>query len=320
MDQLERGCIRMPMARVNHERWELVRAAPLFCSAAIQNLPVLPSPGLLVSNTARGVILNASDGMPAFMETIMSNQRFAPGRYLPVGVLALLLLVGYGLLQYPAIMREASTLTLGFTLALLALYGIAGLALCLCASNEAKLALRSGTWIGLVLAAVMIAHMVVENFVPISQPWTTAISLGLFPVLFLGFGIAGGHGAWSTGRWQLGLLTGIWSAMLSVTLVCIFGFVVNFACMRHMEEMLRNSAEFQRSGMHDLAAFTIFNCVDATGSHLFIAPLLATVFGSFGGMIGCVLSRRRSPIKSVTPADSTPPNHVAKLIVGPAVS
>jgi len=46
--------------------------------------------------------------------------------------------------------------------------------------------------------------------------------------------------------------------------------------------------------MHDLQAFTVFNCLDAAASHLITAPVLATVFGTIGGLIGTGWARRRS--------------------------
>lgn len=59
--------------------------------------------------------------------------------------------------------------------------------------------------------------------------------------------------------------------------------------------------------MHNLKAFTVLNSLESAGSHLLIAPLLATVFGGIGGVIGKELPRRRSAEKSIPPPDSSTP-------------
>jgi hypothetical protein len=50
-------------------------------------------------------------------------------------------------------------------------------------------------------------------------------------------------------------------------------------------------AEFKRSGWNDVRAFSIANTMDAASSHLFIGPIIASVFGG----LGCALSSLLHP-------------------------
>lgn len=248
----------------------------------------------------------------------MNTCRYAPGRNLALDVLLILGLIGYGVLRYPAVLREGSAFTMRFTLVLLAAYGVAGVVVWRRTGEAAQVALHEGTRIGLLLSAVMMLHMTAEYFVAMGPFWNTVLSLGLFPVLFLGFGIAGGKAALATGRGWLGLLSSVWCAMLCIVVVCLYGFLVNYAFMPHMETLLRHSEEFKRSGMHDLTAFTVLNSVELAGSHLLIAPLLATIFGGVGGLVGKSLARSTSIAKTVPPSNSSTSAPLTKLVAVPS--
>ncbi len=222
----------------------------------------------------------------------MLNRFFTAGYAIVFGVLCLAVLIGYGVLRYPAVLGEGGAFGVVFPLALLAAYALAGWRIGRTTHEDTRTALRQGVGVGALLAAVMAVHLTVETFVTLPPSWNAAGSLGLFPILFLGFGCAGFRGATRTQRWRLGVLASVWSAMLCIVPLCIYGFFLNYLFMPHMTLLLRNSPEFLRSGMHDLTAFTVANSLESCGSHMVIAPFLAVLFGSIGGAAGKGLALR----------------------------
>lgn len=227
----------------------------------------------------------------------MRNRRATWGREAVYGVLFILALIGYGVLRYPAVWREGGAAGVVVPVVLLALYGLAGLRVRRLSEGPACTALQQGAKMGLWLGVVMVAHLTAEYFANMAAPWNAVVSIGLFPVLFAGFGYAGFCGARRTGQWRLGVLASVWSAMLAIVLTCACGFVVNYLFMSRLETILHDSPEFARSGMHDLKAFTVWNSLDACASHLVIAPVFAALFGSVGSLMGKGWAGRRAKVE-----------------------
>src|SRR5262249_30035095 len=86
-----------------------------------------------------------------------------------------------------------------------------------------------------------------------------------------------------TTRLSLGILASLWSALLGVLIVILFGFLVNFLFLQRLEHLL--FSDYLTSGMSDPQAFTFFNAFDSASSHLLEAPILASICGTLGGLI-----------------------------------
>jgi hypothetical protein len=219
------------------------------------------------------------------------------GREVVYGVVFALALVGYWILRFPAAVREGSAgnPAVAVTVLLIALYGLAGWQVQRQTSDAPRTALRQGAVVGLALGGVMILHLTAEHLVGMDRTWSAITSLGLFPVLFLSFGWAGFRGAASTGSLRLGIAAALWSAMLCILLTVIYGLLFNYALIYAFPARMENiyHFEFVRSGIHDLHAFVVANCLEAAASHLVLAPILATVFGTPGGLLGKTVARRR---------------------------
>ena len=79
--------------------------------------------------------------------------------------------------------------------------------------------------------------------------------------------------------------------MCGVVIALLFGFAINFLFGQVLEQNLQTSAEYLRSGSHDIKTFTFWNTLDSASSHLLEAPILALVFGTGGSLLELGLSR-----------------------------
>jgi len=218
------------------------------------------------------------------------------GREVVFGVLLNVTLIAFGIFRYPATLREGGVLNIVLPIVLLLLYGLAGWFAWRRTDEVCRIALRQGAIVGVVLGIVMMIHLTAEYFVDMSQKWNAITSLGLFPILFFSFGLAGLRGSLCTGQVRLGVVAGVWSAIICILIVCNFGFIVNYTFMPRLEYILHD--EYVRSGVRDLKAFTVLNSLESAGSHLLIAPILALIFGCIGGLIGKGLASHRTRLSA----------------------
>jgi hypothetical protein len=201
-------------------------------------------------------------------------------------ILLLSACIGYGMLHYPRILREGGFASVALPLALLLFYAGAVVWGTYRPSYARSVALSDGTLVGLVIGLIFIADIAVENFITMNSQFSTLSTFSFMILIFLGFAGAGGRSAMHTGQVSLGVIASVWSALVSVLIALLFGFVVNFLFPRQLEQNLQASAEFVRSGIHDLATFTFYNTLDSASSHLLEAPLIATICGAIGSLIG----------------------------------
>lgn len=205
-------------------------------------------------------------------------------------ILLLSACIGYGVLHYPRILREGGVASVAQPLALLLFYVGAVLWGTHRPSSARRVALSDGTIVGLVIGLMFIADIAVENFVPMNSQLSTLSTLSFMLFIFLGFAGAGGRSVVHTDQVSLGVISSVWSALISVLIALFFGFIVNFLFPRQLEQNLQASAEFVRSGIRDLATFTFYNTLDSASSHLLEVPLIAAVCGTIGSLVGKGLS------------------------------
>jgi hypothetical protein len=213
----------------------------------------------------------------------MSNMRIRKGFISTIIVIGML--IGYGMLRYPLILSEAGVLSLLTPVFILLLYGVAAIWVTYQPNQASSSALKSGTVFGLVVGITFIITIAVENFAGMSGQVSTISTLGFMLLIFLIFAFAGWHGTKQSSQVSLGILASVWSSMIGVVIALLFGFTINFLLTQRLEQNLQASAEYLRSGSHDLETFTFWNTLDSASSHLLEAPIIAVVLGTLGSLI-----------------------------------
>jgi hypothetical protein len=130
------------------------------------------------------------------------------------------------------------------------------------------------TPLGVIGGAIQIAHLMQEKFVDLGAIWNGIIGLVFYSVPSVLWGIAGRRTARRTGTLRSSVMAGCWSAIVTMSILVLFGFVVEFYLATPRPEHVITWREFKRSGCADIHAFTIANTVDAAQSHLIIGPII----------------------------------------------
>jgi hypothetical protein len=182
--------------------------------------------------------------------------------------------------------------------AMLAIYAAAAILL----APRAPVALAIGAPIGLIAGAVYAAEILSEYaFTP---PDNTPLGLAEFGTVFALFFIAGGLGAWRTGRFKAGVSTAIWTAVISA-LIWYAVLLAVFLAFRGSDRQLLvlkaegDIADFQRAGGGDLARFIVEDYFGAGFYHLLLAPIVAAILGSVGAGAALTVHRLRHPRASL---------------------
>ena len=187
------------------------------------------------------------------------------------------------LLWYPTVLGAGRASTVLVCGAMLLVYGSVGVGLPIKANPTVTTALKVGTVLGLIIGAIFVVDLIVEDFIDLGQEASSFSTLGFMALIFLCFGFAGASGTHKTSRLSLGILASLWSALLGVLIVLLFGFLLNFLFLQRLEHLL--VSDYLSSGMSDPQAFTFFNAFDSASSHLIEAPILAGICGTLGVLI-----------------------------------
>jgi hypothetical protein len=99
----------------------------------------------------------------------------------------------------------------------------------------------------------------------------------MWGVMFLGFGIACSATFMRGHPIPLGIVSSVWSAMVSTALLVVCALTIDFVFISHMQEIL--SAAYTASGITDPESFVIRHEVGNASSHLSIAPVIALLVG-----------------------------------------
>jgi hypothetical protein len=142
-----------------------------------------------------------------------------------------------------------------------------------------------GTPVGLIAAAVQLAHLAAENFIHFGERWESITTLTFMLSTFLIWGVAGYRGARSAGAIAPGVMSGSWSAIVTMSILVAFGFALEFYLATPKPEYVVTWAEFKRTGWTDVHAFTIANTLDSALSHLIVGPIVGAIMGGVGGVV-----------------------------------
>jgi hypothetical protein len=219
-----------------------------------------------------------------------------------VGVTLSLTMMGIQVFLYRPLlaMPGGSTFVLETTGVLL-LYGILIVRATRSDGPLRRTVLLLGTPVGLVAAAVQIAHLAAENFIHFGKPWEGITAVTFMLGTFLIWGVAGYRSARSAGAIAPGVVAGSWSAVVTMSILVTFGFALEFYLVTPKPEYVATWGEFKRSGWTDVHAFTIANTLDSALSHLIVGPIVGAIFG---GVAGGVTRIPRKPRPGTTIAQA----------------
>ncbi len=157
-----------------------------------------------------------------------------------------------------------------------------------------RAALLAGTPLGVIGGAIQIAHLTQEHFMDLGAVGNGISGFGLLFCTFVLWGTAGYRTARSTGVVRSSAIAGLWSALVTMSIVVLSGFLLEFYLATPKPEYVVTWGEFKRSGWTDVRAFTIANTLDAAQSHLIIGPILGAIFGGLAGAVTATRGRREA--------------------------
>jgi hypothetical protein len=158
-----------------------------------------------------------------------------------------------------------------------------------------RAALKAGTMLGAAGAAIQIAHLGLETSIDLGPVWNGVTGFGLLFCTFVLWGVAGYRAARESGSIVPGVIAGCWSAVVTMSLLIAFGFMLEFYLAVPKPEYVATWGEFKRSGWTDVRAFTVVNTLDSAVSHLVIGPIAGAIFGTIAAAFARNPRRRPGP-------------------------
>jgi hypothetical protein len=203
-----------------------------------------------------------------------------------LGTILVLSLVAAGVMQHRESAQGSGIGFLWTDVALLVVYGFAGMIVWKQRSPSAITASMVGAQIGLVVGAVQIVNHLIEAFVPV-RPFILVISPVLLALAFLAMA---GAAAWErTESLVLAVISGICCAIVATLIALCFAISFNLLFAAHVDWQLHEV--FAASGMIDRAGFRVRNILEASSEILVRMPLVAICFAFAGAVIQAWMSR-----------------------------
>ena len=207
------------------------------------------------------------------------------GSAIILGTILVLSLIAAGVMQHRASAQDSGIGLLWTDVALLVVYGFAGMLVWKQRSPSAITAAIVGAQIGLVVGAVQIANHLIEAFVP-ARPFVLVISPVLLTLTLLG---AAGAAAWErTGSLVLAVVSGVCCAIVATLITLCFAIYFNLLFAARVDWQLREA--FAASGMTDPAGFRVRNILEASSEILVRMPLIAICLAFTGAIIQAWMS------------------------------
>jgi hypothetical protein len=210
-----------------------------------------------------------------------------PGTAPGFGALIVLTLAAISVTRHPSAIQGTGNRIFWLDLALLLIYGAAGIWGRYQSSATLDVAIRLGTMTGFLLGAVLVANHVTELFVP-----TRNFSLVIGPV-FLAFALLAATGSAAmkcTSSLWLAAVAGVWCAMVGTLILLCVGLVLNLTCEDRCELWLRQA--FAASEMKDPGGFLIRNTLEAASEGLVRMPIIALLLSLTGAGVSTWMMRR----------------------------
>src|SRR5438552_4020330 len=215
----------------------------------------------------------------------MHRQRIL-GSGIILGTILVLSLVAAGVMQHRASAQGSGIGLLWTDVALLVVYGFAGMIVRKQSSPGAIAAAMVGAQIGVFVGVVQIANHLIEAFVP-TRPFVLVISPVLLTLALLGMA---GAAAWErAGSPALAVISGVCCAIVATLITLCFAISFNLLFAARVDWQLREA--FAASGMIDRAGFRVRNILEASSEILIRMPLLAICLAFTGAIIQTWMSR-----------------------------
>ena len=203
-----------------------------------------------------------------------------------LGTILVLSLVVTGVMQHRTSAQGSGVGLLRTDIALLLVYGFAGMLVWKQSSPSAITTATVAAQIGLVVGAVGIANHLIEAFLP-SRLFVLIISPVLITLALLGMA---GAAAWErTGSLVLAVIGGVCCAIVATLITLGFAISFNLLFAKRVDWQLREA--FAASGMIDQAGFRVRNILEASSEILVRMPLLAICLAFAAGIIHAWMSR-----------------------------
>jgi len=204
-----------------------------------------------------------------------------------LGTGLVLSLVVVGVMHHPASVQGSGSDLLRMDVALLLVYGIAGVVVWKQRAGSPNTAAAIvGAQIGLLLGAVQIANHLIEAFVPI-RPFVLVIGPVLLMLALLG---TAGAAAWERTRsLVLAVTGGVWCAIVATLITLSFAISFNLFFAARVDWQLREA--FAVSGMIDPGGFRVRNILESSSEILVRMPLFAICLAFAGAVIHAWMSR-----------------------------
>jgi len=207
-----------------------------------------------------------------------------------LGVMLLLLLYAVSVWSLPESIEGGGGRFLVMDIVLVLIYGVFGVCVALQRSAKVSIALNVGALVGLILGLANIAHHFIEFLVPF-RGRTASVLLGAGHVLlmFALFSVAASLAWERTRAIGLAMIAALWSALLSVSMLLVFAFLLLLAFESCAELELQEA--FLASGMHDPGAFLVKNSLAAASEVLIRMLALALLFSLAEALANAWMSR-----------------------------
>lgn len=202
-----------------------------------------------------------------------------------LGTFLVVSLVVVGVMHHPASVQGSGSDLLRMDVALLLVYGMAGVVVWKQRAGNTAAAIV-GAQIGLFLGVVQIANHLIEAFVPI-RPFVLVISPVLLMLALLG---TAGAAAWERTRsLVLAVTGGVWCAIVATLITLSFAISFNLFFAARVDWQLREA--FAASSMIDPGGFRVRNILEASSEILVRMPLFAICLAFAGAVIHAWMSR-----------------------------
>jgi len=213
------------------------------------------------------------------------------GFFLGVASCVNLAIVAVGLARYPLIFAQERAPWVVFDLVILVAYAAAGFVAARLITHAATPAIRLATWLGVAAGLLMSADITREYFVDAGQAIGFGVGLAAFLTTLIIFAIAAGRA--SDGSLRRGAAAGAWSAIVCMTLVLAYAWLLNYLFMDYLAGILVRDPEYLRGNtLVDPPSYTVWNTLSALASHGALLPLLGAVLGTGGAWMNAARKRR----------------------------
>jgi hypothetical protein len=209
------------------------------------------------------------------------------------GIVLCLLVVGYSLIRYPAILLPVRVgfVFLSIFLVILTIYFILGSRFTQSSSLDQIWILRQGLNWGFLTAGFWLIEIVAGNLADPQKAFVKLIYFGATVIAFVLPLFAGIVGARQFGTIRAGVTTGLWSGMVSGLSTFLILMAVADLFLNTSLKDPQNILQFQNCGAPDMVTFVIGDYLGGAIGHLVIGLVFGAGFGMLGGVIGIILVR-----------------------------